>query len=108
MVAAPERDAVELHPQAGGAEAGNEQLIPAELLAGPHGERVLPGRAGPPASDRGLRRRLLRHQQPLVCLGQARGHRAVGASLAASRPAAPGAGSRLSASFSSRIDSHAR
>ena len=41
VVAAPQRDAIELHPQAGGGEAGHQQLITLQLLARSGRQRIL-------------------------------------------------------------------
>ena len=81
MIAAPERHAVELHAQARGGETRDEQFVVAQLLAGPHGERVLAGEPDRLPLDRRLRRCLHRHQQPLVGLRQPCRHGAVGGRL---------------------------
>src|SRR5690606_30045431 len=45
MVATPQGDAVQLHPEPRWCEAGNQQFVTPELFAGARGERVLTGQA---------------------------------------------------------------
>ena len=78
MMTAPERYAVEFHAQARRREAGEIQLVGAQLLAGAHRQGVGAGETQRLPGHRRLRRVLRRHQEPLVGFRQTRGRGAVG------------------------------
>ena len=78
MIAPPQRHPVQLHLEAGRGEAGQVQLVGAQLLAGPYGQGIGAGEPQRLPGDGCLGRGLHGHQQPLVGLRQPGSHRALG------------------------------
>ena len=68
VLAAPERNPIQFHSQASRCEAGDEQFVTAQLLAGADGERVLTRETYRLPFDESLRRALDGNEQPLIRL----------------------------------------
>lgn len=72
MLAPPQRNPVELHPEAVRGKAAEEKLVAAQLPAGADSQDIRPRKPQRLPGDGSLRRVLHRRQQPLVGLGKAR------------------------------------
>ena len=81
VVAAPQRDAIELHPQSRGGKSGHEKLVALQLPARPRRQRALARQPHGQPLDRRIGTRLSRNQEPLVRLREPGGHRARGGFL---------------------------